>query len=380
MMLFVLCVSCLVSLATSSCTTDDDCQLNGICSANTCKCDDAWHGDQCELLTLQPGEYSYAPADATSWGGGPPVYDTERKKWVFYVTEIANHCGLSEWQHMSTVVEALGDAPAGPFTRNRLVVPTQAHNPYYVYDNSSGTHLIFHIGGGDNPPSKTNPFKTNCSGGTTPGPAQYTDAPLYSAQPYVHYSSSLSGNYTRLNITLPADAKPLSWGSDNPAPFIFPNGTVLMLTRKYNSTRAKHGPQPHDTIWLVRAPSFKGPYEFVFDHPVFVNESFNEEDPCIYQDQRGHFHALFHFTHGHAWSRDGINWSWGGGKAAWTSTVKESDGSLRTLKDSERPRVWVDPTTKLPSLLFIASGGDSQPTAVGKGEKGFNVVQKIGSH
>ena len=34
-------------------------------------------------------------------------------------------------------------------------------------------------------------------------------------------------------------------------------------------------------------------------------------------DHRGHFHALFHFTRGHAWSEDGLNWRWGGGKKAF---------------------------------------------------------------
>ena len=78
------------------------------------------------------------------------------------------------------------------------------------------------------------------------------------------------------------------------------NGSILMLTRKYNGTRRPDGKyyEPHDTvrrslhatvlscakiprrggmsltwwlsnavaqIWLVRADSFRGPYEFVFD-------------------------------------------------------------------------------------------------------------------
>ena len=65
----------------------------------------------------------------------------------------------------------------------------------------------------------------------------------------------------------------------------------------------------------------------MFDRPVFDKENFNEEDPCMWQDHRGGFHALFHFTHGHAWSVDGVNWEWGGGKSAWTSTLKHKDGT-----------------------------------------------------
>lgn len=123
----------------------------------------------------------------------------------------------------------------------------------------------------------------------------------------------------------------------------------------------------------MRAKSYLGPYELLGE---FVpKETFNEEDPCIWRDHRGHFHALFHFTHGHGWSADGISWKWGGGNAAWSSSLKKADGSVEQLKDSERPRVWVNPATKMPELLFVASGGASQPTK--PGQRGFTVVQQI---
>ena len=100
---------------------------------------------------------------------------------------------------------------------------------------------------------------------------------VYSRQPYLHASKSLDGPFQKVDIQLPAGHTPASWGNDNPAPFIFGNGTVLMLTRKYNHTRAVKHIVPHDTIWLVRAASYRGPYELLGE---FVpHESFNEEDP-----------------------------------------------------------------------------------------------------
>eukprot|EP00037_Helgoeca_nana_P006964 m.63618 g.63618 ORF g.63618 m.63618 type:complete len:411 (-) comp17802_c0_seq2:1736-2968(-) len=385
------------SMATSTgCTTDSDCQLNGLCTGGTCVCDAAWGGSDCSVLQFAAdGELAYGGPDAnvTSWGGGPPVFDTERSLWVLFVTEIANHCGLSEWQRQSTAVAATSPSVSGPFTRDYLAVPTQAHNPYYVYDPASKTHLIFHIGGGDNP-DRSN---LTCVDGTTPAVGVTRTFPqrntVYSAQPYVHAAKSLSGPWTRVNITLPPNGQSSSaWGSDNPAPFIFPNGTLLMLTRKYNGTAAKLKIVPHDTIWLVTAPSYLGPYTFVHDEPLFSDyfkavHPFNEEDPCIWQDARNNFHALFHFTRGHAWSPDGLSWSWGGGAPAWTMTVadmtcgpstcKTAPGEVATVKDTERPRVWVNPITKLPTLFFVASGGNTQPTGVGKGEKGFTIVRKL---
>ena len=87
----------------------------------------------------------------------------------------------------------------------------------------------------------------------------------------------------------------------------------------------------------------------------------------------------FHFTGGHAWSSDGINWKWGGGKRAWTTQIRGPNGTVITLRDAERPRVWVNPKTKRPELLFVASGGARQPTTVGKNAVGFLAVQPIGT-
>ena len=98
----------------------------------------------------------------------------------------------------------------------------------------------------------------------------------------------------------------------------------------------------------------------------------------IRMDHRGHFHALFHFTRGHAWSENGIDWRWGGGKKAWDTSIRGADGKVRDLKDTERPRIWVNPQTGRPELFFVASGGDHQPTSLGS-PPGFFAVQPIGS-
>jgi hypothetical protein len=132
-----------------------------------------------------------------------------------------------------------------------------------------------------------------------------------------------------------------------------------------------------------------------YDNPVpcsmMMNPHFkgvNEEDPDLFRDKRGHFHALFHFTRGHAFSEDGITWHWGGlANKSWESTLSgvECDqkacynkpAHLQVIADAERPRVWVNATTGNPQLIFVASGGNNQPVSVGAGAKGFTIVQKI---
>lgn len=44
------------------------------------------------------------------------------------------------------VARAVALAPEGPYTHDKVVIPPQAHNPYYAQDPVSKMHLIFHIG------------------------------------------------------------------------------------------------------------------------------------------------------------------------------------------------------------------------------------------
>ena len=122
------------SSSADGCSTDLDCELNGVCLESVCQCDPEWTGPTCGKMLLGDGHVVYGGPDAdyTSWGGGPPTYDRNTGRWVFFVTEIADHCGLSEWKVRSTIVKTSGETPAGPFTRDSTVIGVQAHNPYYI--------------------------------------------------------------------------------------------------------------------------------------------------------------------------------------------------------------------------------------------------------
>ena len=142
----------LTMTVTYACESSNDCQLNGLCIDGICECDAAWTGSQCQWLALEGhGSLAYGDPDhgtVTSWGGGPPAYDASTGKWTLFATEIGQHCGLTEWLHRSTVVKAEADTPHGPFKRQGVAIPAEAHNPYYAWDAKSKQHLIFHIGDG----------------------------------------------------------------------------------------------------------------------------------------------------------------------------------------------------------------------------------------
>jgi hypothetical protein len=54
-----------------SCSSDDDCQLNGRCQKSECVCDEAWTGNHCAYLNSQPSAGSaYRLHNSSSWVSG----------------------------------------------------------------------------------------------------------------------------------------------------------------------------------------------------------------------------------------------------------------------------------------------------------------------
>ena len=119
----------------SKCTTDMECSLNGQCKNHSCDCDRGWKGDACDMLDFKPMESkeqilqgAYRGGYA-SWGASV-IFDNG--KYHMFVAEMAGHCGLNSYTYNSVVVHAVADDPSGPFIRDRVVVPNQAHNPTVV--------------------------------------------------------------------------------------------------------------------------------------------------------------------------------------------------------------------------------------------------------
>jgi hypothetical protein len=128
----------------------------------------------------------------------------------------------------------------------------------------------------------------------------------------------------------------------NMSPYIFPNGTVIMLGRGPDENRTT-GVKNHN-IFLYRAPSWNSTYTWVPSDGVegainvgAGNAGPPTEDPHLYRGRRG-FHVIFH-SHPdltHAWSEDGISWNWD------KATMGPPNHMNSTGGDNERPRVVVD--------------------------------------
>ena len=167
---------------------------------------------------------------------------------------------------------------------------------------------------------------------------------------------------------------------DNPTATFFPNGSLLMLGRGGIPSRES------GSDGIITAPSWRGPY--TMHGPVGDEASPSVEDPFVWQDKRGNFHALFHkftdehpFCGGHAYSRDGFTWVLHD-TPAYSTIITTSDGVNHTFNRRERPHLLLDPKTKDPTWLFTSltnwgvtnRDGD---TGVGGTDKAFTFAQAI---
>ena len=177
--------------------------------------------------------------------------------------------------------------------------------------------------------------------------------------------------YTQMTYTEDITANPISWSDpvnifangkatdvdSNFAAVILKNGSVVGMMRK---------PDQASIMYLVtaenwkNAESYKEAKEPLFPHLI----QWYAEDPVVWLDCDGNYHALFHnlqtdgvsdigMNGAHAFSQDGVNWIWGG--VGFGPFVKFTDGTSMTFHSLERPHVILDDKDGC-TLLAVTSG------------------------
>ena len=170
---------------------------------------------------------------------------------------------------------------------------------------------------------------------------------------------------------------------DNPTVTFFPNGSLLLLGRGGDPAR-----EAGSDGW-VTAPSWRGPYTMhtMVGCPksgagVCGPASPDVEDPFVWRDKRGNFHALFHkFTDehpncgGHAYSADGKDWTLHN-TPAYTTTITTANGVGHPFARRERPHLLFGDDGVTPQMLFTSltnwSVGHKPPN-----DKAFTFAQAI---
>jgi hypothetical protein len=303
--------------AAAGCTVDEDCSLNGVCTGNACACDKPWTGPQCGELDFLPAAVEPAYGGATNatlnystWGGNPVYKDGIYHLFVARVPGM-----LAMWYKTSQIDYATSPHITGPYAFQSVVLPAFAHNPQIVHQNfKNGTErfVLFHIGHGG-----------------------------------IHAADTPEGPF--------AAVQPANWSCDNPAPYWDAGEETWYLTcrtKKHGMRTAKHLGGPWTQIGLSPPEPPAGPDTWC-------------EDPYLYRDARGNWHALFHAVNlkvltdcgsspvsSHAFSRDLQTWkTLATYVQPFSSVVALADGSARTLASVERPKFFFNAQGQ-PTHLF----------------------------
>ena len=310
-------------------------------------------------------------ADTSSWGGS--VARDENGLYHMFVSEMSNHCGIDSWAANSTIVHATSRTPEGPYERKGVVMKEFAHNPTVTRAVGGGPYLIYHIGCGTGPSWGVSPCD-QCSGGSSNGCARGNEQVACGSLPNsqatttnIISSPSLSGPWTATDYPISKERGPkFFFGLDNPAPYMRPDGSVLMLGRAGGGS-----------VGRITAPSWTGPYTLEAEIALGGHEV---EDPFLYYDRsRKVYHALFHSgkqngdylnAGGHAFSKDGIKWHFSA-TPTYTTTVTTADGKSHLNWRRERPHLIIDETTGDPTHLITSLW------PCGDNDKAMTFVQRI---
>ena len=345
------------------------CNLNGHMVGGLCVCLAAWRGATCAelaLLPAHPGAGLHAQSNMSSWGGAV-AFDGSKKKWVMFGNELVAGCGINSWEANSRIVRASTADLDQPFVVDEVVMPAFASEPSLA--KLGEQWLLYSIGN----TSSTKPPRMDCREGYTPaGPAPNGTGGNFKGYVPVSVSTadSLTGKWT-LNSTF-------GNGDFNPSPFVFRNGTTLLMWR--------HLARVH----MVRAADIGGPFAFngsdqrcqvsvppttdadpgcwwwhLFSPTV---DKRGLEDPFIYaqrdsaSSQAVTYHALFHAHEGfggHGYSRDAVTWHFTD-EPTYSNNISFTDGTSVSLQRRERPHLVRDSDGM---ITHLTNGVQPPPTA-----------------
>ena len=381
---------CLLPISAYSCTSAADCSLNGDCVAGNCACDPWWSGSStCDVLAILPAKKSapgYRNSSGVSSWGGMSIRD-DAGVWHLFAAEMVGKCGLGSWKTNSRIVRGIGNLPGGPFTIEQAIMAPFAHNPkvFKTVDKSGATvYLIFSIGSGlwsTKPQSCDASVAVDIDSG---------DPAIHSSRAASAYpgpcgdgcgpeSEGLNGgcglslgvaptpagpwSFSSINVTNQNQSSLLDCAHTNPSPWIAADGSIVMAI----NAGYCHGNL--ETIGLLQAPSYLGPWTYVSPDPILANADGSPhhcEDPFYWHDARGH-HLMVHNQQGanvalYAHSEDARTWVMhddAGNPGPYNGTIRWDDGTSDSF-DVERPQFVFDPDSGRP--LFLTNGAEG-PTS-----------------
>ena len=314
-----------------------------------------------------PAASGFRNASMWSWGGGV-VGPTADGLYHLFGSAFSGGCGLSCWGSNSFAHHSTSTSPLGPFAFAGRALPYYSHNvqPIVAPD---GTVLIFKIGMFPEPqPSLLGGGEAAAAAaGAAAAAADAADGP-----PLQHgfetiecwYSSSVDGPFEPvLNAAGGANGRNL-FNSTNPAPAFDPSGNGTIYVMGHNS----------GSMVVSIAPSWRGPYSAPVPVFSFLEDDYVGEDPVLWFDRtelvwRCLYHMYNKSDTKHQFRLGGYAQSTGADLfSPWVVQPDESPAytadfeqyvsgnsgptQTTTLSRRERPKVYLDPTSGEPAVLY----------------------------
>eukprot|EP01062_Namystynia_karyoxenos_P040429 TRINITY_DN29489_c4_g1_i1.p1 TRINITY_DN29489_c4_g1~~TRINITY_DN29489_c4_g1_i1.p1 ORF type:complete len:443 (+),score=86.05 TRINITY_DN29489_c4_g1_i1:89-1330(+) len=371
--------SCAAAAPSGGCSSHADCFHNGECTtAGECRCELPWSGPQCSVLLRLPADPAAgfhsphddgAPRNVSSWGGS--VLKGDDGKYHMFAAEMVQSCGIEWWEPNSQVVHAVSETAAGPYRRESVVAVPFAHEPTAMRAPTGEWVVLMTM----RHPSQWAPVDCDTPQPPPPPPPP-GPRPCYpppARHTYMVWSDSPYGPWSEPVRVLKANYS--TWGNcsvlidTNLAGVILPNGSLVGIWRKCSNVPAFEQCKvdcctfPH----LLTASDWRDPTTY-YPHPdpMFPNmKPYGSEDPFLWRDGRGHYHAMFHDEQGatrsnakgrHAASTDGVNWRYADVNAYNGSTWVTAPGGGSAVREvlfgrRERPHLIIDHTGRPTHLI-----------------------------
>ena len=385
------------------CRSNSDCSLNGECHSGKCACRKAWSGRRCEKLMLLPArrDEGYRGIDGgrntSSWGGAV-LYDNGTQSYHMWAAEMTEHCGIGAWAQNSRIIRAESKQPGGPYLRQQVVYEVFSHEPE-VIRAPTGEYVMYFTASLRSEHGICNCCKANvskCDGSTGPSDCPSMTSPfnprLRDSDPtLMAYSSHPEGPWSTAQPIWPKYQ-----GSDtNFAPIILPNNSLVAIWRSWTERGSR--------CYLATATDWRDASTYVqhTEEELFPDlGTAGTEDPFLYRDIDGTYHAIFHHMYGydtetqwwldavggHAFSEDGISWTYSG--VAWGNSTTTQQGNVVEFTDGtsfrftrrERPHLVFDQKTGELAFLVTAAqyGTGKNPGQYGdNGDASFTLLQPI---
>lgn len=405
------------------CAGRRDCSRNGVCNATTalCECRAAWTGDRCQTLAVLPAASPRAGLRAvdggrntSSWGGGVLLGDDNRTLHM-WASEMLAHCGINAWTTNSHIIHATCVLPAAaPATRAARaaalarcefkrdadeVWPRFSHEPNVVRA-PSGEWVMYFTAAANRSAAAQSPLCAACNVGTTPQSCPGGAAGF--GPTYMSWATSPRGPWSPPARLFDDAAQRRATNMDtNLAAVILPNGSVVGIGRTSGAPTNIVAHLVTASDWRDAA-SYKGRWDAMLFPNTTLMPADGVEDPFVYVDSDGVFHAVFHnqleddderLCGGHAFSEDGVAWAYTG--TAWSNVVRNvtagRSSSARAASDGggggayafsrrERPHfVFSDPAhpTRITALTTGVQFGPGSPIARPGEDACFTQLQPV---